>query len=279
MTITINPQRSAEMTAASNATWYDPNLDLSLNRAPDRYVNIFTISKRKFTIERPPLFPLVHVPACEPGEDYRLVFRVPHPFTQQVIEAENGRVRGVLSDGWRAAIDLVNPNNITINPDWTVPENVASEIATGHGCDLSKQGLFPSWNDVPTKEELDKARAKRHAYYEGLRKQAVLLEKTKPSELATIIEGNNDFHLMADYFGIETAWHTAMGAKINCPNCGEKINEGVNFHKLGDSLCVLDWRAAVKAGVRKRDDVPEDARWWEDEEEIVKRGPGRPKAS
>jgi len=41
--------------------------------------------------------------------------------------------------------------------------------------------------------------------------------------------------------------------KDNCPRCGTPATVGAPFHTLeGGGICVGDWKAAIKAGVRSR---------------------------
>jgi hypothetical protein len=274
MTIEVNQQASDNMMLASNVEWCDPRVDPNLVRKPERFIHLFTVSKREFIIERPPLHPYLRVPACKPQERYKLVAHVPDPFTQAVRD-DNGRLKGEAHSGIRVAIDLVNPNNITTNIDWECPDQYQGEVTTGYGCDLSRQGLFLSLNEVPLEAEIVKAEKKRHNYYDGLRRTAVLLESTNPKELALTVEQNKDYHLMADFFGLEFPWHKTMKVMVTCPNCQEKVSEGAAYHFVSGNKCILDWKKTVLAGMAKREDVPEELQWWADE----KRSPARPKTA
>jgi ribosomal protein S27AE len=75
-------------------------------------------------------------------------------------------------------------------------------------------------------------------------------------------------------FSIDVDWHKLTTPKIECPNCGEKIKEGIAFHYSNGRICVLSWERAYLAGAVKKDEVPESFRWWVDTE-ITQRGPGR----
>jgi hypothetical protein len=83
-----------------------------------------------------------------------------------------------------------------------------------------------------------------------------------------------DHHLAAEMFSIDVDWHKLTTPKIECPNCGEKIKEGIAFHYSNGRICVLSWERAYLAGAVKKDEVPESFRWWVDTE-ITQRGPGR----
>jgi hypothetical protein len=260
MTIEINPVTSAKETQAQNSVW-DSGVDINLMRDPKRMIHIFTVAKRAFTINRPPLHPIVHVPACGPAERWKPVMHVPDPFTQGVRSTESWQLEGKAHDGWRVAIDLLNPNNITTNPDWECPDTYKGLIATGYGCDLFEQGLFLSLSEVPSEAEIAKAESRRHKYYERLRRQ---IETMQDADVKVAVQSNQDFDLMADYFGIEYSWHKRMTAMVSCPNCQEKIAMGAAWHVSGGVHCVNDWKKAVDAGIKKKEDVPDAKKWWTD---------------
>jgi hypothetical protein len=59
--------------------------------------------------------------------------------------------------------------------------------------------------------------------------------------------------MAADYFHEQFSWHKREVHKENCPRCGMPANVGAPFHALeGGGLCVGDWDAAIRAGVRSR---------------------------
>ena len=77
---------------------------------------------------------------------------------------------------------------------------------------------------------------------------------------------------------MNASWHLRTAIQEACPNCGDQINPGIAYHSSSvGGVCVLDWARTVKAGVKSRDDVPMEARWWEEESEPEHRGPGRPR--
>ncbi len=265
----LGEKSSKVLTEAQNRVWTGGGIDRNITRKPDRYIYLFTISKRSFIIERPPLFPRINVPACEPQEQYKLFFALPDPVMQTIMDWDKGRNIAAPDppDAVRVAVDLINPNNISQDLDWACPEYAMATVQQGAGMNLADQGLFFDYDPVPSKKELKKAEARRHNYYNRLRMNADRLQVTNPKEMAQEVFFNNDYHLMADYFGLEYPWHKVMTIMATCPNCGEKIKQGVGFHKSEFGICVLDWRVAVEAGIKTRADVPEGKEFW---------GPGRP---
>ena len=99
--------------------------------------------------------------------------------------------------------------------------------------------------------------------------QANGLLRSDPKKLQEVL--NLDHHLAAEMFGIDVDWHRVTTPKIECPNCGEKIKEGIAFHYQNGNRCVLDWERAYLAGAVKKEDVPDASRWWDEEGEKPKR--------
>lgn len=257
MDIALNPDLSKQHTLTENNGWYDARVDINLIREPKRFIYIFTVSKRGFTIERPPLFPMLHVPACGPDQRYRMVAKIPDPFNQAVMNTENWRIRGEAHDGLRVAIDLINPNNITNDPDWEVPVKFAGALNTGTGCDLSRQGVFLSLGEEPSIQQIEKAEKKVHGYYEWLRSgPEVGIELMDEKDARYAASMNKDYGMMADYFGLTYPWHGKKAAMVECPNCGERIAKGAPWHVSSLGPCINDWKAAVRAGIKKTDEVP-----------------------
>jgi hypothetical protein len=262
----LNHPESREKTAAANAQWFDPRVDRNMLRTPDRMIHVFSTSAREFRIDRAPLWSKLVLRGCKPGERYVTVAHVPDPLIQAVHNTENGRQRGEAHDGWRAAVDLLNPNNPTNDPDWNPGPEMAAFFGTSAGADLFAQGLFLSLNEVPTEQEIAKAEARRGKRSEALIAHADSLESTSPKELMEFLNGPDgmDLRMALDFFGEERAYHKKRKASRLCPNCGESIASGVGFHKsaaLG-VICVLDWQKAVDAGVKSKSDVPQGKEWW-----------------
>lgn len=261
-----HPQ-SREKTAAANAQWFDPRIDKNLLRAPDRYIYVFSTSPREFKIDRAPLWSKLTLRGTKDGARCILAARIPDPLIQPVHNTENGRQRAESHDGWRAAVDLLNPNNPTNDPDWNPGPEMAAFFGTSAGADLFAQGLFLSLNEVPTEAEIAKAEARREQRYQRLIAHADSLENTEPKELQEFLKSADglDLRMALDYFGEERAYHKVRTATRPCPNCGESIKAGIGFHKsaaLG-VICVLDWKKAVDAGVKTKFDVPAGKEWWE----------------
>lgn len=284
--------------AKANAGRFNPEVDRNMQRAPDRMIHIFSVSRRSFTIKRPPLFLNVHLRACGKDDRYVPVAHIPDPLMQAVHDIEKGRQRGEANDGMLCAIELLNPNNPTYDPDWNPPAELAAAFSSSKGCDLFKQGLFISLSEEPSEKEIRGAEKRREHFYKGLIAHADELEATDRKELVEFVKGEDgtDLRLALDFYGEKREYHKPMTATRSCPNCGEDVKAGVAFHKNAELgvICVIDWQRAVQAGVKTKNDVPEEFRWWEDEVEgdeplaeletgdeaaAPRRGRGRPRSS
>jgi len=234
--------------------------DANAERPPDYYLYIFNIANRKFEIRRPPNFPLMTFAGCPLGQPYALVGRVPNIVNEKWVDADSGetRVRGIM--GERFATDLLNPSNTGIDIWGEIPEEL-SWLDSGGTDDMTRRGLFWTKNAEPTTEELAMSRAKMEKHYRQLIQHADILY----SDTATRREIGREHHMAADYFKARSQWHIVAETPIICENCGEMLKSNVAFH-IGPTgfMCVRDWKRTVAAGAVKREQVPEESRWWED---------------
>src|ERR1700678_2406309 len=106
----LGEKSSRVLTEAQNRMWSGGGIDRNITRKPDHYVYLFTVSKRAFTIERPPLFPHITVPACGPQEEWKLFMAVPDPVMQPIMDWDKGRNVAAPDppDAVRVAVDLIN---------------------------------------------------------------------------------------------------------------------------------------------------------------------------
>jgi hypothetical protein len=116
---------------------------------------------------------------------------------------------------------------------------------------LGAKGVFWSLNNPATEEEIKAAYARLEKRYKYLLDQARTVETSNPKMLSEIL--SPEHFQAAEYFHTETNWHTKVMHKDNCPRCGTPATVGAPFHALeGGGICVGDWKAAIKAGVRSR---------------------------
>lgn len=248
-----------------NGQVHSPNVDRNLMRAPDRYIHVFSTSPREFKIDRAPLWLKLILKRCPVGERYIEVMRIPDPLMQAVHDVSTGKQRGEANDGMLCAVELLNPNNPTYNPDYEPPAEIAAVLGTSQGCNLFEQGLFLSLNEKPTEDEISRAEARRERRYKRLIAHADSLEATNRAELEDFLKSGDgvDLRMALDAFSEHRSYHQPRVATRSCPNCGDAIKKNQGFHRMPDGeYCVNDWRKAVDAGIKTKFDVPEDARWF-----------------
>jgi hypothetical protein len=252
-----------------NKTIYINSEDL---RSPEYTVYLHSISKRSF--EQPhPIYRNVVIPACPKDKPYITFMRIKHPVQIPTVNPDDPSGPTVIKveNGKRAALTVCNPS--FVGADLSIQDQTIDmqyQIASRE-CNLTQQGIFASMNEIPTEQELKRAEARRTAYYKRCFEEMNALMRSDPKRAQD--ELTTDHHMAAEMFGVDVDWHRVVTPKIECPNCGEKIKEGIAFHRVNGDLCVLDWEKAYLAGAVKKDQVPDEKKWWAEE----KRGPGRPK--
>ena len=253
--VTSGPVQSG-LTAKEVPLYLDPDQV----RRTEYTVYLHSISKRSH--EQPhPIYRNVIIPACPKDKRYITFFRVQHPVQIPIVDPDNPSGPNLFKyeNAKRAALCICNPSYIGTDlsvQDQPIP--IESQISSGE-CDLTRQGIFASLNEVPTEEELKKAEGKRLAYYKFRFEEANGLERSDPKKLQDVL--NLDHHLAAEMFGVDVNWHRVVSPKVECPQCGERIKEGLAFHYNNGVICVLDWERAWLAGAVKKEDVPDPKRW------------------
>lgn len=248
-------------------------LDPDQVRKPEYTVFLHSISKRSF--EQPhPIYRNIIIPACPKDKRYITFMRINHPIMIATVDPDNasGPPKYIFENAKRAALCVCNPSYVGLDlkaqdtppPDW-------AQIASGE-CNLTRQGVFASMNEIPTEDELKKAEDRRLAYYRMRFEEANGLLRSDPKKLQEVL--GIDHHLAAEMFGQDVDWHKITTPKIECPNCGDKIKEGIAFHYTNGARCVLDWERAYLAGAVKKEDVPDRFKWWGDDAPKRKTGIG-----
>lgn len=251
---------SMQQTRAANQAITGPDyIDPGQFRKPDYFVYVYSVvdprpDNMKLRRAFPPLIPDLEIAEAK-GARYVLVTTIASPVNQPLMK-ENGERYIDAHDARRLAMDIVNPENLTLDQD-----RKTTGIGRAEGNDYGKLGVFWSLNSPPKEEEITKAIARKEAFYRARLDQARVIQTSNPKALDEYITTTD--HVAADYFSLEFPWHQHLVKQDNCSNCGESIRPGAKFHQsaaLG-IVCVIDWRAAVNAGVKKLKDVPEEKRW------------------
>ena len=236
-------------------------------RSAEYIVYLHSVSKRSFN-QPHPIYRNVVIPACPKDKRYITFMRIQHPVQIPTVDANNssGPSIMVIENGIRTALCVCNPSYVGNKLEVQDVEIDGQYQISSNESNLTQQGIFASLNEVPTEDELKKAEGRRISYYKRIFEEMNGLMRSDPKAAQDRL--GQDHHLAAEMFGQDVDWHRVVTPKIECPNCGEKIKEGIAFHYSNGNRCVLDWERAYLAGAVKKDEVPEQLRWWTAETSI-----------
>lgn len=236
---------SAAMTRANNIDWNFSTADYMLSRPADFFVYLFNIAKQEYKVSRLPLIKEMILPARKEGEKYALITKLPSPFKFPKGNVDSNDIDIVVLDGRRMAMDIINPDNLTLDQDAVITGGYSV------GQNLGRLGIFWSVNEVPIEAELAAATKRLESHYRSLLTDARAVETSNPQALPAVLTPAH--HAAADYFHETFNWHKKEVHLENCERCGSPARVGAPFHPMdGGGLCVGDWAAAIKAGVRSR---------------------------
>lgn len=229
-------------------------------RPTEYHVYIHSVSHRALKTEHALLGP-VEIPALGKDERCITVRFIPHPVAQKVEDVFNtGRDPYDYHDGRRVAQDIVNPKNPTLVQDFKVTDPYYLTHDLDDTCNFQKYGVFWSLNQKPTEEEIERAEKIRDNFYRRTIQEHDKLYAAKPGNAASF---GPDVRMALDYFGEQREYHKKFVPVQMCDNCGSQIPLNAGFHFLPNGVaCIRDWKKAVDSGVKTKDDVPEDKRWW-----------------
>ncbi len=260
-------RRNMQKANIQGINFIDFTQDANLQRKADYYLYIFNIAPRKFQVCRPPSWPMINFAACPANKPYVTVGRVPSTINEVSLVVDRTVVTGIT--GERFATDLLNPSNIGVNI-WTEITDEQISWIDGGTDDLTRRGMFWSRDETPSETELTMTKERMEKHYKALLVQADAYERENRQK-----EIGPEHRLAAEYFHYKARWHVVAEVPNFCSNCGDLVRPGLAYHATPfGTICVIDWKGAVMAGVKTRTDVPEEFRWWTDNEH---RGPGRPR--
>lgn len=261
--IQASVKHSSDLSAAQTRAHNDDfqlgvfgNMNYVFGRKPEYFIYLYNLSELPIVVSRPPLFNEMKIPGRSASEEHRLVAVFPQPMILPKGNVDSNEIDALTQDARRFVADLLNPDNLGISQD------VVIEKSTSAGTnDLGAKGLFWSYNgpggtkngygEKPTEQEVKAARGRMEKRYRYLLDQAKTVEVSNPANLRELL--SPEHHMAADYFGESFSWHNKQVRTDYCELCGEKVRAGVKFHKMDDGgMCIKDWNAAVKAGVRTR---------------------------
>jgi hypothetical protein len=260
-TVGFDDQRTQSAMRGQNPDNFNIIITGRMMREPKRMIYVHTVSRQSTPHLTKALFPKLRLAGCEDGERFKTCCAIPDPITQASPDQERGGTRIDEHDGWRAAIDLLNPSNLSYDP--FAGDANPDFFANRNGQNLIALGFWPSLNKVPTEAEIKKAEGNRDKHYRYLSKESQRLAARSKKDLDEFLQTYPDTHMALDALGIKTDWHTPLTVTATCPNCGDDIKQGLAFHRssVTERLCVIDAERAFKAKAitaAERDELLED---------------------
>ena len=148
----FNAQSMRETQQANPTMYVDPNQF----RKPDFFVYVYSVvdprpAGKKLTRALPPLIPSIEIAEIKPGTRYVLVTKIASPVNQPLMR-ENGESYIDSHDARRLAMDIVNPENLSLDQD-----KKTNGVGRAEGNDYGKLGVFWSLTNPPTEEEITAA--------------------------------------------------------------------------------------------------------------------------
>ena len=266
---------SEGMNRANNLSFMFTSHHYLLNRAPEKYIFLCTVSEQTFVVSRPPILKELKINGMrlqDRPQGWSLVTGFPQPLLQPKTNVDSDELDFTPMDTRRFLTDIINPANLSLD-QWAV---VDPKTNFSQGQDLGARGVF--WtenykmveaeqtivkNGVETKNmvmiptanpsqaEIDRATKRMTAFYQQILADARTVEVSNPKGLQDML--TPEHHIAADFFGEEHGWHAKRSRPMDCPNCGERVKAGIAFHKTDEGvLCIVDWTRAIKAGVRTK---------------------------
>jgi hypothetical protein len=254
MAITVNRQRSANMTRKENSEEFLPNFSSNTRYRVDSQIYIFSTSPRKFWSKQT-LFPKTELRGCGEGERYVLCTTVPDPVLQASPDLERGGHRTDMFDGWQAAMSLLHPEHpMGASEEWW---KAADQGTISDGINLIAYGLFPSRTNPPSEEDLQRAEGLRERYYRRLTDLAYQAAARGAREHADFLRQHEDVYDAMDALGLDADWNRSRAkAKAICPNCGDPILPHLAYHRSSmGNICVLDPERAFRAGAISKEQM------------------------
>jgi hypothetical protein len=154
------------------------------------------------------------IPACLPGERVSKALVIPSIVRSPYLDALDGVTKTDDIAGERVAEDLMRPFMAGS------PESVWS-----FGNNWDDFGAFWTRNEVPTDEEIDKARTKLEVTFDAALREADTLEAT-----GNLISVTPLMRLAATYREQDRTWNRIFKKTVECPGCGEKVKAGIIMH-------------------------------------------------
>lgn len=204
--------------------------------APKYHVYIFNVGPLKHVVEKGSLGTFT-IEACEAGKKYSRPLVLPSIVRSSYVDAATYAMKTDDVEGKYIAKDIVNPY---LGGDWSEGQN------------LEDKGVFWTFNETPTDEELGAAKTKLEAFFRKMLTAATALEAQGPEAMGQITP---TMRIAAAYFGEDRPWNRIYKKLGDCPMCGEPMKEGIVKHSCGYIVDPVKAYEADFIDAEKRDDL------------------------
>jgi len=221
----INWELTRGMDRACNA-----NLDLQFPAVTlvEYRVWLYNVSRLTHEIDNPILGHL-KVPGNTSKKRYTMYTSLPQPLMLPRTSIDTGETTLHSTDARRVAMDIINPDNLSLDQTLDIKYNVHSAV----GRDLGIRGMFWSLNNPPKKAEVDAAILRMEKHYKDLLEQAAYLyeaARISPYKLRQYMQKNlcsledavvalnaqerfqatPEMHAAAEWFKVASPWHPVL---------------------------------------------------------------------
>jgi hypothetical protein len=153
------------------------------------------------------------IPACGSSEQVSKPCIIPSVVRSIYVDALDGMTKSDDVQGEAFAEDLMRPYMAgTASSIWSFGQN------------WEDFGAFWSKNQVPTEEEIGKAREKLEKTYRAALAEATQMEAQGKTDFTPVMRH------AANYFEEDRPWNRTFKKKAECPGCGERVRAGIIMH-------------------------------------------------
>lgn len=223
-------------------------------------IYIYNIVNREHVVEQPPFFSHLFIPACPATKEFVWTL-IPRYVLERYENIERNEYSYKRVDGRKYATSLLNPAVHPSNP-WESQFVKLRTHGDQAGNDLNAYGCFWSLTEPGNLGKLrEEIKLAKKRVLETARELVTEGEKLAAAgDLKSIAPMH---HWAMEYLGLTAQWHMAHDHMVECPNCGDKIKEGLAYHRNAfNEKCIIDWERTYLAGAVRKEDVPPEKRWW-----------------
>jgi hypothetical protein len=208
--------------------YYTPSRILSLIPR-ENFVYIFSLYPEELIVAKGSLGTF-KIPACPVGHRVSEPIRLGTVVSSTYYDAMTNSMKTDDTEAKYVAQDIVRP---FLGGDWSVGQN------------MEDFGVFWTYNEHPTDQEIEKARLKMEKMFRVQLGYASQLENKNQLQFISPAMRHAD-----NYFKENHVWNRTHKRMDDCPGCGTPIKPGIIKHNCG---YVFDVPLAVKTGMITRE--------------------------